>query len=245
MRAVLLAPSCALALGGVACDTTQPLQLSEQVAAVALDAQASVEIYDVYDRLVDTNGDNKPDVQSGQAECRQVFLGPTPLTATRPVPWRVSVDIAVVRAGSTEPETLLTSNPLDPFSSVLPYDATTEPAAPALAVPPIFFTNGRRVSVASRDYLVNCAGQADLPDANLVGFPVPFEVTLSKGDTIIVQARKQPDDQHGRIPPQFSVRSQPVLTGSIVIGGRSVTVSGTPSSTGDSGAGVSFSYTVR
>ncbi len=245
MRTVLRASSCALALVGAACDTTQPLQLSEQAVEVVLGAQASVDIYDVYDRLVDTNGDNLPDVRSGQAECRQVFVGASPLTASRTVPWRVSVDIRVVRAGSTEPQTLLTFDPFDPFASVLSYDTTIESAAPAPPTPPIFFSNGRRVSVASRDYLENCAGQLDLPDPNLGGFPLPFEVTLSKGDTIIVQARKQPDNQHGQLPPQFSVRSQPVLTGSIVIEGRTVTLAGTAASTMDSGSGVSFSYTVR
>lgn len=246
MKAVLLASWCALAVAGVACDTTQPLQLSEQVATVGLGAQASVDLYDVYDRLVDTDGDNKPDVRSGEAECRQVLDGTTPVTSSRAVPWRVSVDIRVIRAGSTEPETLVTFDRFDPFASVLAYDTAVEPSPPLAPRPPIFFSNGRRVSVASRDYLENCAGQRGLlPDPNLAGFPLPLEVKLSKGDTIIVQARKQPDSRLGESPPRFSVRSQPVLTGSIVIAGRTVTLAGDPGSSPDSGAGVSFSYTVR
>jgi len=236
---------CASVLSCLSCDTTQPSGVTEETAQVFLGAQATVALYDVYEVWVDTNNDNTPDVPTGESSCRPVFEGTSPKTAGRAVPWRFAARVRILRAGSTEPETIANFDSVDPFSSVAPYDEIVETAAGAAPEPPRFFLAGRRVSVASRLYMERCTSQTDLPDPNLSNQPLPFPIRLEKGDTLIVEARKEPDALHGALPPKFPVVSPPILSGRLLVGGQPVAVQGTTVSTAESGSGVAFSFTLR
>ncbi len=249
MRSFRRASACVLALVLTApsCDTTQPLQVSEQVASILLTTNALVQIYDVFDETVDTNGDGTPDALTGRAVCREVKDAQGNLEqADRRVPWKVAVDIKVQHAGSTTPETVASSfNEFDPFTSVLEYDTVAMAVPNPPPAPPFYYTNGERISGANRRYLERCGGQTPLPDPNILGGPLPRDVPLLKGDTIIVQARKQLDKNSTNMIPRVTVGSQPVLAVQIVIDDRAVTLQGTSSSTVVSGAGISVSYTLR
>jgi len=186
------------------------------------------------------------------------------------VPWRHSLEILLLKKGETEPVTVTSLDALDSLFNVTPYDDTrfSGQARPP-CTPPEVCTQLGRVTGASRlvmesryedlgrvyttpgpnpieiDGLFRCPGSPGGGDPRLGGTldnpgSPPFSLTLEKGDTIIVRARKALFAQNG-----LETASAPRLSGRLTVGGRNVDVAGNSSSTTDPGTGVSFSYTVR
>jgi hypothetical protein len=194
--------------------------------------------------------------------CQQaVDSGGTPVTTTvANLPWNFTARISVLREGRSVP-TVVTES-FNAAFNLTDYDDTTSGAPicpqnvppPPLMAPPIpcpdpnnafFYSNPREISQANRFMFDNngvngsCPGNP-LGDSGIAGVPMPIRINVSKGDTVIVEARK---DITG--PVGFPILSEPALAGSITLDGRPVTPDGTIVSDSTPAAGISFSFTVR
>jgi hypothetical protein len=158
------------------------------------------------------------------------------------IPWRFSASISVVRKGQNQEEIVATSlGTPDVFSSLTPYtDGFFGVPGPRTNNPPIFYINGRRDAGGGRDYLGNCLGNA-LDEPNVLGQTPRFDLTLNQGDTVVIRVRKQLEAD---ADPDFIPQSLPTLTVSGFLEGRSVSLEGSPDTTGD-GGGTTQSFTLR
>jgi hypothetical protein len=101
-----------LAVAG--CSSTQPDSLGTRSASLGFGATALVEVYDCYEEWQDTTGpngvpDGTPDVKiQDSLICFPALDNNIPIRVDRAVPWRFTVVVTVVRAGSTS-EQLMTS----------------------------------------------------------------------------------------------------------------------------------------
>jgi hypothetical protein len=212
----------------------------------------------------------RPIVPPVQVQCLQVVdrVGIPEIASANSVPWTHSLEILLLKVGETQPVTVSTIDALDEFFNRTPYDDFRAPVqprppctAPEVCTPLGRWSGASRIVMESRYEdlarlytpqngipiagLFRCPGSPGGGDARLDGTidnpgTPPFSLTLEKGDTIIVRARKALLAQNG-----LETASAPRLSGRLTVGGRIVTPAGTSSSTDGPGAGVSFSYTVR
>ena len=245
-----LASAAVLVLGLASCDSEQPTQGSDLAAALSFSAQSGkVDIVDCYDATADDDGDGTPDTFIGV----QCFNPPVPIPPeSRPVPWTYSLEVSLLPAGSTT-ETVIGSSfdpdfIQDPFINACPFDATPATAAPArppdlLADPDVYFLNARRVSKGSASYMASIRPGFT---PNVFGDPdLAFDFEVEPGDTIIVRARKQ-KNQDG--PPIFVSFDfiELTLAASLTLNGVPIQPQvGTLGTSTDNAAGVLFSFTTR
>lgn len=247
--------AAALVLCLAACDSEQPLQASDQEGALSFSAQsAKVAIVDCYDAWADDDEDGTPDQFDG-VRC---YDPPFPIApVSRPVPWTYSLEVSVLRGGSTT-ETVIGSSlearvppepnfVQEPFINACPFDTTVEvaPARPPelLGDPDIYFLNPRRVSKGSASYLA-AISPGFVP--NVLGDPdLSFDFEVQAGDTIIVRARKEENGDGPQIFTTFD-NIDMTLSATLRLGGISVQPQvGSNGSSTDNGAGFMFSFTTR
>ncbi len=257
-RSCVLALVCLLPIAG-GCDSSQPAQVGQRTLAIDFAANnLAVQTYNVWDLTQDVDGDGQPDNNFLVCELDTDNNG-VPLTTIVSGPWQYSVQIGVIRAGeTTETQLSSTAAASSVTANLTPYDTISGRGRTCPRFPPVpcpdpsgefVYTNPQRISSAN-PLLVNVTDPQNPPRVNCptadLGDPavdgrLPFLVTVNRGDTVVVRARKAEDPALG-----FSgVLSNPSLAGRVVLDGQQVTPIGTIASTADLGAGITFSYTVR
>ena len=251
-RLALVIATIGVALSG--CDSTQPSNIGAATASIRFSADGLVGSYDCWELWADISQppDGVPD-DLNQLFCEQLFVGgnpEVPVVDSRPIPWRYSIAITVIRAGQTQEELIATSifpgDTIDDFISMTGYD-TIRSVGPTRGFDGTFyyvtpgasgtqFTASARVSSGNQLWLES---QGVLGEENIMGEPPPFDVELNEGDTLIVRARKQRNED----APYLPLDPQLVLTGTVTLGGTQIQLLGTPSSTSDNMAAVTFSFT--
>jgi hypothetical protein len=228
----------------VGCDSTQPDRIETRTAVLSFKTRANVNLWTCYETpnsacftLNDSTGN--------------------PRREDRTVPWRYSVKVTIIRAGTVD-EVLATSLTGVAGSSVEPGDLVTDfislgnydldaPAAPDRVINGVQYSNGKIVGTGSPIYLATISidpGITNLLDA-LPATPTAsptFEFNLNTGDTVVVRARKQAN----AAAPQFVPALTGVqLSGTLALSGVTVPVLGTQTSPPDDKAGFTFSFTVQ
>src|SRR5262245_15641027 len=248
-----------VALAG--CSSTQPDSISSRAGSISVRSNALAGIFNCYEEWQDTSSppDGVPDVFLTNV-CEPVVEGVPPIQArrNRAVPWRYSIKITKIPAGSTTEELVVSSDGLTVGSSVEPNDVIddfesmgdydpSQPPIPDKNVGDIYFINGKEVSAGSTIYLSTVGIDPGLP--NILTLPSTFDFNVTTGDTIIVRARKQLMAQAPPFLPSFpdpEIR----ITASLSVSGVVVSPQGTPAdspgtSTIEDGSGTTFSFTVR
>jgi hypothetical protein len=241
-RTVRLSVLAALAavLGTLGCDSTQPDQITSQPANLSVEAFALVDNNNCWEIWVDTDGNAEPDLNTGQYFCTPV-VGETKVN--RAVPWRYSMVVSVLRAGATVPEVIGSSvapkDGIQDFVSMSPYDSTMGSVADLPPDGDVYYINGKQVSSGSAYYLNAVGYNLGLP--NVLQQTPTFDFSLNPGDTVIVQARKQP---YADAPPYLNFDQDPDLTisGLLYVAGIKVPLSGSATSSGADKSGISFSF---
>lgn len=239
----------AAVLVSVGCDSDEPEHATGRTASVTVTAVAEGPLFNCYEVWQDTTvpPDSNPDVNTGFVICDETID-----FAQRPVPWRYSLTISVIHAG-TVTEDVVTSLEGLPGSSVLPNDgiddfvSLTDYDPNVLTAPAkdhqedIWFVNGKTVSRGSPVYLA--AMGLDLGVPNILTTSPSFDFAVNSGDTIIVRARKQGT---AAAPAFIPTTPEPNLTisGTLSVGGVGASVSGSQTSSNADQAGFAFSYTV-
>jgi hypothetical protein len=249
---------CAIA----GCSSTQPDSVTSRTGSISFSANGTVPIYNCYDVWQDTSSppDGIPDVFINSV-CEEQFgpgVPPVQIREARPIPWRYSIKITKIPAGSTTEQLVIATDGVTVGSSVEPddfaedfesltnYDPAQSPV-PNRIVGDVYFINGKRVSAGSTVYLSTAGFDLGVP--NTLTFPTTFDFNVTTGDTIIVRARKQlVVDAPPYLPP--SPDPEIKITASLAVSGVVVTPQGTPadspgSSTIEDGGGTTFSFTVR
>jgi len=252
--AVLLATVLALvALAG--CETTQPDSAQARKASLVLKTTGLIPLYHCWEVWRDVNLDGQilveDDQNLGSYRCDQIG------TAQRNVPWRYSIAVTVIRAGTTFEDlvfsdtgvvgtSIFPGDEIEDFACLTPYDPGVA-QAPDLPHTPedgdIYYVFGRELSNGSADYLAT--QNFDLGPANILTFPTSFDFDVNAGDTVVVRARKQlfVDTNPQFLPivpdPELVLQSQLAISG-VAVGGA-----GTQTSTFGDGSAVYFSFTVR
>jgi hypothetical protein len=262
---MLLAGLACLLAGAAGCDTKQPLQSGEQVLEISFNAaDMTVYQYDVWDQYLDLDGDRELDPnETVQRWCQQVW-SPPPNSERRTVnansvPWPYSLKISIIRGGTMEPEVLTTNRALDSDFNLTPYDDwqdTFQPLPPTCqSNPDLVCLPLGRVSSANQlvmdttfyqDEIFQCPGYPEEPAPRLDGTDVdpgspPFSLNVVPGDTVVVEARKHTTGIGGL----ETITAEPSLEARIFLDGRPVTALGSTSSSKQTGAGISFSFTVQ
>jgi hypothetical protein len=185
------------------------------------------------------------------------------------VPWGFTMQISILRAGEIQPEVLTTAAALNPASNLAQYDTIrrlgeTLPKLPITEQGRTFkfdLNAPRRLSAAHRDVVSATSnplstlnpGMYDLGnglcsagnpgDAKIDNQPQPYSVVFSKGDTVIVEARRGLDAPEA-LENEFT--REPRLDAAIRVDGQRVSVSGgDTTSTEMPGAEISFWFTSK
>lgn len=241
-----------LALVATACDTNQPAGieggaavLEYRMESVADPEPGKTNVFEaiVYpDLRVDTDGDR---VADAVVPALNEFNAPPictkgPIT-TAPVPWAIGFEVSVVRAGTTAPvviDTTQTATGAFAFSRVTDYDETGTPLPDIALDPPIpvsgastayFYTNGTATHTGSAVYLRNCDSSAGLPTYQNTSFQ------LGRGDLLQVSARRDAVGRAGA-PRKFTIE--------LLVNGVPVEVRG-DSTVDESRSDVTFTYLVN
>ena len=173
------------------------------------------------------------------------------------MPWRYSVKMTIIRAGTTVAglaisDSGVVGSSIEPgdlvgdFVSLSGYDPD-RPPAPDRVVDGITFSDGNFVSASSPIYLSITSVNPGTPNLLQIlpttpNVPPTFDFTLNAGDTVIVEARKQALAE----APPFTPGFQDVkLAASLAISGVPVATQGSPTSSADNKAGFTFSFTVQ
>ena len=188
------------------------------------------------------------------------------------VPWGYTIEVSVLAAGTTDPQLIVSEQAvLDSDVNLSEYDTTDSIFGPVPGLPPITidgrtfkFTNGTIQTEAKQSVMASTTNPlAELDPANygtkgggvcsdfypgspgidrLSGAINPFPITLKKGDTLIVGARRAVDGPIG-----LGVQNPPApgLSSTFTLDGIAVNVRGTKSSDLGPGEGFNFSYTSR
>jgi hypothetical protein len=234
-------------LAAAGCKTTQPDRVEARTASVVLRLGGIVPLYNCWEEWQDTNADGIGDVNLGVVTCDQVG------SAQRPVPWRYSMGIYLIRAGTTTEEVVTSVDGLigssieagdtvDDFVSMTEYDNGKEPIPDKPHQGDIYFINGNKVSLGSPIYLSSLG--LDLGPSSVLTATPTFDFNVNSGDTVVVRARKQAESD---APPFLPSNPRPALQlrGVLAIGGVQVAANGTSVSSTDDQAGISFSFTVH
>jgi hypothetical protein len=227
------------------CSSTQPDRIETRTASLSFETKASVLLWACY--------------ESPQAYCFPVLEGSPPVqsVADRPVPWRLSLKITIIRAGTTN-EVLAESltgvvgssvepgDSVDDFISMTDYDPNMPPA-PDRNEFGIDWTDGHLVSSGSPIYLSFIFVDPGIP--NLLDtvspdptVPATFDFNLNTGDTVIVRARKQAEEAAPAFSPPYETVK---LTATLAISGVPVAGNGPQTSSADNRSGFTFSFTVQ
>jgi hypothetical protein len=252
-RVGCVAAIAAAVLTGTGCDTSQPTEGGNSVAEVQIEAIATVEKFDCYDRF-----------NAGTFDRIQCFpaIGASQVQAR--VPWNYSFRVIVLRSGQTFPEVVAGSINNDgtfpTFGDTTRFDVTSEPAPIRNDEPPYSYQNPRRVTAGHLDFFAGYIQQADgsirpplpIPTPNILGITSSspgvsprYASELHPGDSLIIEAAEQ---KVVNGPPIFPANVVPkvFITAKLFVGGaettpRAGTVESSPE--GD-GAGLSFNYVV-
>ncbi|GEM_PF-7133855 len=255
------------------CDSTQPQEVGEQLLQIEIAAgNASINAYDVWEQYYDEDGDGIPDDTDPfgnllpspvQIACRKARNPQNNdlIFASANTPWNYSLEISIIRAGTTDIEVLTSTEALSSTFNMTDYSTDFLPGMqlPGADCPPSAICNpiGRmpgthRIVVDSTfdntsvDLDLVCPGGGGLGDARMAGTvgspgPVPFTLSVAKGDTVLVKARKNFDAPNGII-----LSSEPTLQGTVFLDGSQIqNLIGTSVSTADPRSGISFSLTVN
>lgn len=228
--------SCLVVAG---CSSTQPDQIDTRSASVSFETKASVLIWDCY--------------ESPQLTCFPVLDGQAQQVADRSVPWRYSLRITIIRAGTYNEVVALSTTGqvgssvergdlVEDFISLTDYDPDMPPIADRDG-----YTNGHRVSSGSPLYLASIFVDAGIPNildtvSTVPETPATFNFDLNSGDTVIVRARKQ---DVGASPTNSANYENIILRATLAIGGIAVSTQGPQTSSIDDGSGFTFSFTVK
>jgi len=166
---------------------------------------------------------------------------------TRSVPWRYSIQVSLLKSGETTPEVIGTSvqpgGAIPEFASMTPYDdtpatvgATMDPQPPYYFVNPVTASNGSELWLTANGYA--------LGEPNVLEEMPTYDFTMNSGDTVIVQARKQPVNEAPSYLPTDQ-DSELFIYGTLTLGGVEVQLQGQSVSSYNDKSGVSFSYTRR
>jgi hypothetical protein len=228
------------------CSSTQPDRVETRTASLSFATTASVPVWDCY--------------ESPFPFCFPALDGnpPAQKIVDRQVPWRYSVAITIVRAGTYTEEvafsttgTLGTSvgepgDVVPDFVSLTNYDPDQPPVADR-DVGGIHFTNGKTVSSGSPVYLSQVGIDPGIPNmldtvAPVPGAPATFDFELNTGDTVIVRARKESVAASPAVSPAYeNVR----LKATLALAGSPVVGQGPQTSPTDDKAGFTFSFRVQ
>lgn len=282
----LLAATCG-------CDTNQPAQGSAANAQVYFSGNvSSVAVYDVWDaKLVTlTYYLSTPTAPPSAASLSLGLWCDVPATVAEqsriPIgyPFRYQVTIEKIPAGSPTPILLSDAVYEDDaaLANITEYDAT--PLVPlgdhngilvsdtvsttlgTRTVVLVELTNGRRVSTASREFLIypkiaqaavpsygskcpiggfgNASSANAFPQAAVAGSSPSFGVELATGDTIVVRAKK---DESPMTWVLYNSQSPPAFSSTLFVDGRDVsrTVLGRTDSGALTDEAIAYSYTQR
>ena len=244
MTAIFAVAATILATAG--CDSEQPASSPETTASLTITASALVDksfCWDMWADL-DANGDCEFDMQ--QKFCESADGGSK---NQRPVPWRYSAQVSILRAGTTSPQIIASSvvpgDSVPDYVSLTPYDPVIEPGFEKPPADGVCYLNGVKVSRGTQ-YFVEANGYV-LGPANVLEHIPALEFQLALGDTVIVEARKQAvfDAPNYLQAPDDTSDVNLYLTGVLLVGSGEVQVNGTTSSSAADKAGFSFSYTRR
>lgn len=188
------------------------------------------------------------------------------------VPWGYFIEISRIPAGETEPELIVSQAAVsDETANITEYDQTDSIFGPISPLPPITiddrtfkFENPVIRTEAFETVMASTSNPVSTLDPGNYGakgsglcsvfYPgpagidrpsgaaYPFPVTLDKGDTVIVGARRANDGPQGLgvvNPPA------PGLAATFKLDGSAVTVKGTLSSAPGAGSALNFTYTSR
>jgi hypothetical protein len=228
------------------CSSTQPDTIATRSASLSFETKASVALWYCY--------------ESPFTYCFPDEEGAIPVQkfADRPVPWRYSIEVTIIRAGTVYPvlatsvsgvlgSSVVPLDSVDDFVSLTDYDPD-QPPAPDKVVPGIgTFTDGKKVSSASPIYLATVFVDPGIPNildivSATPGTPATFDFELNTGDTVIVRARKQQVTQAPQVtPPYENIK----LSATLSVAGSNVTGQGPQTSSIDDKSGFTFSFTVR
>jgi hypothetical protein len=252
------------------CDSTQPQEVGEQFMQIEIAAgNATIQVYDVWEQYYDMNGDGIPDETDPggnlletpvEIACRKATSPTgTNIIASGFTAWNYALEISIIRAGTTEVERLTTAEALLSSFNMTEYATITIAGMqqPGLDCPnfavcnPIGRLPGTHRIVIDSTYQgpftdLVCPGSPGLGQARMGGTagnpgPVPFSLTVEKGDTVLVDARKNFSAPEGII-----LLSEPTLQGTLFLGGLQIqNLNGTSVSVAEPRAGISFSFTVN
>lgn len=246
-RASLVLTLIAAAAAASSCDSTQPDRIEQKTASVFISALALAIDVDCFDVWEDTNNDFAPDLNTGRVQC---FQSPQGQANQVPVPWRYSLVISVIREGNTTEELIATS--LDPsdsipdFGSLTPYDTAVNTGGSHDHQGTTYYLNGRQASTGSQLFVESLG--IILGPPSVLGVSPTYDFTVNRGDTIIVRARKESVATMPGYLSVFPAETPPPrvqLEGRLLIGGQEVQPSGTVHGSGDDGASVYYSFTVK
>lgn len=257
------------------CDTAQPEQVDSQTAEITISAvNSSVQMFNVWDVFEDSNQDNVPDGPSF-LWCEQAIVGGNLVfVGATSVPWNFSVEVSVLRGETGASEVITDVLSLDPEANTALYDTIVILGATGThsevvvddmgTIRRFQFGSGRRLSVANRAVVSATSNPVTDLDASYgwgnglcsLGDPgepavddqlQPYSVSLGKGDTVIVKARKSllPPQEMFNDSGQLLVSVEPILSGKLFIDGVEITPDGDRQSDVTPGAGIIFSHTVR
>ncbi len=234
-----------LALAG--CKTTQPDRVNAGVASLTIKGNASMLLENCYEIWQDGDGDGIPDTDTGFRQCFDA--GPT----QGPLPWRYSLSISVIHAGTTTEEivtstTGLVGSSVEPNDNIPDFLSLTDYSTYVIAAPPRdpaagnFYVNGQQVTQGSQVWL-NFLG-LDFGPANILGATNSFDFNITSGDTIVVRLRKQ---AYAQAQPFIALddSSEIKLSASLSVGGVEVATRGATETDRTDGAGITFSFTVQ
>ena len=229
------------------CSSTQPDQSGTRTASLSFGAVGLVDLWDCYELPF--------------ASCFPALENPPStlqLKENRKVPWKYSLKITVIRAGTSD-EVVVTSlsgevgssvephppdqDPIENFVSLTDYDPAMPPA-PDKVVGGITYSNGHRVSTGNPLYLATIPVDPSNPNPPniLLNTTQSFDFIMDAGDTVIVRARKEGVDTAPAFqPPLANVKLEAFL----LISGEPVVAQGDQISATDNQAGMTFSYTMR
>lgn len=241
-----------LALVAAACDTNQPAGteggtavLEYTVESLADSTPGVVNVFEatVYSDLrADSNGDGVADtVVPARNEINAPPICALGSATTALVPWAVGFEVAVVRAGTTAPvliDTTQTATGNFAFSRVTAYDETGTPLPDVPINPPrpisggltaLAYTSGTATHSGSASYILNCSSVTDLPPYQNTTFQV------GRGDLVKVMARRQSSGFVGR-PSTFRI--------ALLVNGVPVEVQG-DAAVDDLRSDIAFTYLVN
>ncbi len=278
---------CLISISG--CDSEQPQQTSGQTMQIEIDTgNASVGVFDVWEQYFDVNNDGIPDetdplgnilIPPLQTACRRaldrssaIINRDDAVTHVGRTPWNYSLEISIIRAGTTVIQRLTTTDALKSTFNMTRYSDTflTGAQVPGTDCPTGAICNqiGRLTSThrividSTYNFHPNsnellpldennrwdliCPGSPVLGNPRMNGTltnPLPPPFTMDLQKGDTILVKARKNIT----PPEgVELNSEPVLLGAVFLDGRRImNLTGTSVSAPDQAAGISFSFTVN